>query len=134
VTRGWLGLLLLVATSSGCATLVRGTTQTIHFDCSPEGVVLRDASSGEPSWNLPADVTLSRRGFHWLIATKDGYRPADVYIRSEVSVKWYYLDLPTLGLGALFDAIAGGLYDLEPAQVSLVLEPAPQVKLGQEVR
>jgi hypothetical protein len=111
--------------ASGCATIIRGTEQTIHFDCNPPGAKLEHLRTGE-TWTLPADVTLPRRSRHELLATLDGYQPAMVHIRSEIPFYWWLADAFTLGIGTIVDAIAGGFYDLKPERVSLVLEPAPE--------
>jgi hypothetical protein len=123
----FVALALVVCT--GCGTLFRGTHQTVHFESIPPGVDLRDVRTGE-TCVTPADVSLWRTRRHVFLATKAGYKSQDVYIDSRGSFVWYYANIVTLFLGLAVDAVAGGLYDLEPANVVLVMEadgaPAPQ--------
>jgi len=107
----------------GCATLVRGTRQTVHFESSPEGAEFRDASTGQ-RWTAPTDIALERKRRHSLSVSKDGYESQQVYLRSEVPFAWWFLDAFTLGVSTAIDAILGGLYDLKPERVTVVLEPA----------
>jgi hypothetical protein len=114
--------LALFALGPGCATMVHGSDQMVHFECKPEGVLLRDLESGE-TWNLPADVRLWRRRHHKLVATLDGYKPQQIYLTREVGVRWYFLDAFTAGIGFIVDASTGALYELGPDPVVVVLEP-----------
>jgi len=59
------------------------------------------------------------------VVSKPGYQPQQVYIRSEVPFTWWAIDAFTLCISTLVDALLGGLYDLEPAHVTVVLDPAP---------
>jgi hypothetical protein len=52
----------------------------------------------------------------------DGYEAQEIYIRSEASILWWYIDILTLGIGNAIDAITGGLFDLKPERVRVVFE------------
>ena len=125
-----LALALCLFAASGCATMARGRTQPVSFVTVPEGAKVRDDATGE-TWQTPAIVDLQRRQRHPLIVTLDGYREERVYLRSEVPFQWWMVGALTLGISLPFDAILGGLYDLKPADVHVVLErekpatPAP---------
>ena len=120
--RRSLGLALAaIALGSGCATMARGTRQEVSFTTVPEGAVVRDLRSGE-SWQTPAVVELARNHRYQLEVSKQGFRSEQVYLRSEVPFQWWLVGSFTLGVSILFDATLGGLYDLEPAAVHVVLE------------
>lgn len=114
-------VLAFALTASGCGTLFRGTHQTVHFESIPSGVELRDVRTGEVTVT-PADISLWRTRRHVFVATKAGYKAQEVYIDSRGSFVWYYANIVTLFLGLAVDAVAGGLYDLAPENVSLVME------------
>jgi hypothetical protein len=120
----WLVGLILLMQVLGCATLVRGTRQTVRFDTSPEGAEVRDKRTDEV-WIAPADISFLRRQRHSLLVSKDGYEPQEVYLRSEVPFEWWFVGSLTLGVSLAFDATLGGLYDLEPKRIAVVLERSP---------
>ena len=119
-TRCFVGFILLCELF-GCATMARGTRQTVRFDISPEGAEVRDKRTGEV-WTAPADISLLRRQRHSLVVSKEGYQSQEVYLRSEVPFEWWFVGSLTLGVSFAFDATLGGLYDLEPKRVAVVLE------------
>jgi len=121
----WAAPFLCLLVASGCGTLVRGTHQTVHVESIPSDVELRDARTGE-TWLAPADISLWRTRRHVLIASKPGYRSQEIYIRSEASAVWYYANIVTLFVGLAVDAVAGGLYDLAPERVTVVMEATSQ--------
>lgn len=120
---GWLAPLLLLSLGSGCATIVRGTHQSVHFESVPPGAELRDKRTGE-TWFTPIDVELPRDRRYEFVIAKAGYQPQEVYIRSEVPLHWWIIDAFTLCISTVIDAALGGLYDLKPERVTVVLERA----------
>jgi hypothetical protein len=124
ITRlGWLAPVLALGLGSGCATIVRGTHQNVHFDSVPAGAELRDSRTGE-IWRTPVDIELPRDRRYAFVMSMAGYQPQEIYIRSEVPLHWWIIDAFTLCISTLFDAVLGGLYDLRPDRVSVVLERA----------
>ena len=121
MTRSLLLALLLSAT--GCASYLRGTQQTVHFDSIPSGAEIRNARTDE-KLNAPGDVSLWRGRRHVFVASAPGYRPASIYIDSRPTPDWVEWWLWDLFLGFPIDYLAGGVYDLAPEKVLVVLEPA----------
>lgn len=111
--------LVLVLLTSGCATIARGTRQPVSFTTLPEGAELVDTRTGE-RWVTPVVVELERKHRHTLTVSKEGYRLEQVYVRSEVPFHWWLID--ALTFSTLFDVFLGGIYDLKPADVHVVLE------------
>ena len=87
----------------------------------PPGAEIRHDASGE-LWQSPIVIDLKRRSRHLLIVHKDGYESQQVYIRSEANVGWWIFDAFSLGIGNALDAAIGGLFDLKPDRVHVVLE------------
>jgi hypothetical protein len=106
----------------GCATIVRGTTQAVAIETKPTGATVRHSGTGE-TWLSPAELRLGRRHRHVLEVSMVGYRTQQVYVRSEASVTWWIIDAFTLGIANAIDAATGGLFDLRPARVHVVLQP-----------
>jgi len=106
----------------GCATLARGTTQVVKVETKPMGATIRHSGTGE-TWTSPAELRLGRRHRHVLTVSKEGYQEQQVYVRSEASVPWWILDAFTLGIANAIDAATGGLFDLRPSRIHVVLQP-----------
>jgi hypothetical protein len=68
VAAGLLGIMLC----SGCATIVRGTHQSLGIRTDPSGAMV--AVDGK-FYTTPATLDLARRSSHNVAITKDGYRP-----------------------------------------------------------
>ena len=103
--------------------MARGTTQIVTVETDPPGATLQHQESGE-SWTAPAELRLSRRHRHLVLASLTGYQTQEIYIRSEPSLGWWILDAFTLGIANLIDLGTGGLFDLKPDHVRVVFERA----------
>ena len=108
----------------GCGTLLGDRNQLIAVTSNPSGAKVTDQGSGE-TFTTPGQIELHRKKAPTLIVSKEGYREKAVYLRREPVITWLLLDgLLTLWVGALVDANTGALYELDPAHVYVVLEPA----------
>jgi hypothetical protein len=105
----------------GCATLARGTKQKVTIASNPSGATVTHERAKE-SWTTPATIELPRNRRHDIVVSMPGYTPASVYVRSEANIGWWIFDAFSLGVGNLIDALAGGLFDLQPESVHVVLE------------
>ena len=119
--RGTPALLLSVVLAFGCASVVRGTRQDVSIITVPPGAEILHQASGE-RWESPGILSLKRRNRHVLVVHQEGYLAQEVYIRSEASVTWWVIDAFSLGIGNILDAAIGGLFDLKPERVHVVLE------------
>lgn len=123
---GHRGPALLVMASlcllSGCASIVRGTHQDIEVRALPATASVRHDATGR-RWTTPATISLERRSRHVLIVHASGYRSQEMYIRSEANIGWWIVDAFSLGVGNALDALIGGLFDLKPERIHVVLEP-----------
>src|SRR5688572_8970711 len=81
-------LLLLLLGNSGCALIVRGTTQTVMLRCPVEGAVIKiDGKTIEPG-----EVELERSKNHTVTVSAQGYEPARFQIQSVTSIPWAFAD------------------------------------------
>lgn len=67
-------------------------------------------------------ATLVRGYAHLLVVSKDGYGTEYVNIRSVTSDGWMAVGILTPGISAVIDMALGGIYDLKPERVHVVLE------------
>ena len=114
---------MVLPTLAGCATMFRGTKQSVAVTSDPPAADVVDQPSGN-RFSTPAVVKLSRGQFHTLRVTKTGYEPQQLPMRREVSVGYWIGDAFTLGIGTIVDFSTGAIFGIKPRTVHVVLEPA----------
>jgi len=120
------GLLIIVALvlSSGCATIIHGTTQDIAITTDPSGAELN--VDGQERYKSPAKINMKRKDDHIVEVTMDGYQKETVNIKSVVSgaVAGNIIAGGLIGWGV--DAASGGQYRLVPENIDLRLRTVAQ--------
>lgn len=108
--------------SSGCASIIHGTTQDISLSSNPSGVkVLAD---GNQVGETPVSVTLKRKTDHILVFNKEGYEQEQRTVMHVVSGA-VYGNIAAGGLiGWGIDAATGAQYKLAPETISVVMQLA----------
>lgn len=114
-------LLPLVSLLSGCATIVKGTTQEIPIASDPTGV--RIAINGSPAGTTPTKVTLSRKQNHMITLEKEGYESESVAVTKSMggAVAGNIIAGGLVGWGV--DAVSGAQYNLHPETVNVRMRP-----------
>lgn len=111
-----LGLILsVIVLSTGCATIMHGTTQDVGISSSPTSarVTVDKIAYGQS----PVVAKLSRKDNHVVRLELDGYAPAEMTLTRGTS-GWVWGNLAFGGLiGLAVDAMSGGLYKLTPEQL-----------------
>ena len=131
-------LVLLGALSSGCATIIHGTTQEIPITSEPPGATV--ATTGDVRATTPGKLELKRKTGHVLTFSKEGYKSDTVKLESVLSgaVAGNILVGGLIGWGV--DAATGADSRLVPESVHVVLKPHDPVAVlligppGAEVR
>jgi len=126
---------------AGCMTIYDGTTQRIKIQTRPSeaSVLVEEARTKNiiASDTSPMEIDLKRNHSYHIKINKDGYHPTTVGIwRKTNDAIWIDLGLlpfhpPGTGLGlvsALFDHLSGAIWDLEPADINVQLEPVSPLK------
>jgi hypothetical protein len=118
---------LFVLFSMGCASIVHQTTQQIPVSSEPAGAAVTVACgdvSNDPKLVTPTVVTVHRKPARCSIAlAKDGYAPARVELRREMS-GWYLGNVIFGGIiGLVVDAANGAMYQRLPEKVDVKLAP-----------
>lgn len=120
-------LLLTVALCliSGCATVTRGTTETILVQSEPSGATVR-LSNGFTGVT-PASFTLSRKGDLVVSVSKEGYETAEIPLKSQIAgagaagMAGNVLIGGIIGIGV--DAVTGATLSHYPNPVKTALIP-----------
>lgn len=114
-----LTLTLASAFLTGCATIVKGTTQVIPVSSDPTGA--RISVDGAPAGTTPATVTLSRKQNHMIVIEKEGFAPESVAVTKSMggAVAGNIIAGGLIGWGV--DAMTGAQYNLAPNTVNVRL-------------
>lgn len=127
-------LLLLLLLSSGCASIVNGTTQNVAVTSTPDGAKVT-AAGGDKSIECisPCTMTLKRKYNYSVMVSKDGFKQQTIQLQSVVSgaVAGNIIAGGLIGWG--IDAASGGDSRLVPEAINVTLdeekktpEPSPE--------
>ncbi|MCH8539182.1 MAG: PEGA domain-containing protein [Opitutales bacterium] len=105
-----LGLLL-----TGCATVQRGTTQTVSVESSPSGAEVFAGS--EKLGTTPLEHDFERRTAHRVRIVKEGYEPHEVLLRTVEN------EAADQFIRFSFEERRGSYLSLEPEEISVELRP-----------
>ena len=107
--------------SSGCASVLKGTSQAVTFNSEPEGVqVIID---GKKFGVTPLSVSLKKNKYTNVVFKKEGYKSRSVIIEKRfdgialINVFW---DLSTT------DLITGAIYEYSPNSYFVELKKAEE--------
>ncbi|MGK0375611.1 MAG: hypothetical protein ACJA2E_002091 [Arenicella sp.] len=118
--------LLLVSTLlsvfTGCATIVKGTTQTIPVSSDPSGADVK--LDGLLYGQTPTTLEVKRKRNHLIVIEKAGYQPKSVPITKNVGGAVWGNILAGGLIGWGVDATSGAQYNLTPEVVTVKLELA----------
>lgn len=115
------GIVLITACTlfSGCATIVKGTTQVIPVSSDPTGARVTVDSS--PAGTTPTTVTLNRKQNHMVVIEKDGFAPESIAVTKSMggAVAGNIIAGGLIGWGV--DAMTGAQYNLAPNTINVRL-------------
>jgi PEGA domain len=101
---------------AGCASIMHGTSQDIGFQSTPTNAKV--TVDGLPMGSTPVVAKLSRKDNHIVKMNLDGYQPFEATLTRSTS-GWVWGNVVFGGLiGLAVDAMTGGLYNLNPNQIS----------------
>jgi hypothetical protein len=112
---------LVVLCFSGCATIIKGTTQAIPISSDPSGAdILVD---GMLVGQTPSDVEVKRKRDHLVVIEKKNYQPKNIPIVKNVGgAVWGNIIAGGL-IGWGVDATSGAQNNLSPKTIFVTLEP-----------
>lgn len=110
---------LILGLLAGCATIMHGKTQSVGISSIPEGALV--TVDNQPVGNTPVFAELTRKDKHVVRISLESYTTATLTLDRKTS-GWVWGNIAFGGLiGLAVDAITGGLYKLEPAQLSTTM-------------
>jgi PEGA domain len=113
---------ILILFTSGCATIVKGTTQKVPVASDPSNAdVFVD---GNLVGQTPTTVVLKRKNDHLVMVQKVGFAPKSVAVVKNVGGAVWGNILAGGLIGWGVDAADGSQYNLIPSTVSVKLDPA----------
>lgn len=114
--------LAVLALTSGCATVIKGTTQSVPISSDPPGAeILVD---GQYVGTTPSDVELKRKRDHLVVVQKKDFAPRSVPVVKNVGgAVWGNIIAGGL-IGWGVDAASGAQNNLSPKTIFVKLEPA----------
>jgi hypothetical protein len=113
-------LIFVLSLSTGCATIIKGTTQSVPVSSEPSGAdILVD---GSLVGTTPADVELKRKRDHLVLIQKKGYAPKSVAVVKNVGgAVWGNIIAGGL-IGWGVDAASGAQNNLTPKTITVKLD------------
>ena len=119
-------LVLLAASSAGCATVLNGTYQDVGFMSEPEGAVV--AISPGQTCTTPCTFSMKRGHDLRVDFDRDGFKPEFVYVQSRLGGSTFGNIVSGGGIGALVDGTNGASNHLYPRPVYIRLVPEGSVE------
>ena len=120
-TSRLVSLVFIFFLTSGCATIIKGTTQGIPISSDPSGAdILVD---GQLVGTTPADVEIKRKRDHLVVIEKTNYHPKSIAVVKNVGgAVWGNIIAGGL-IGWGVDAASGAQNNLTPKTIYVKLEP-----------
>lgn len=116
-----IAVIIVFGQLTGCATIVKGTTQQIPVASDPPGAEV--TADGQLIGQAPVTVTLERKRDHLITVSKEGYSQKSIAItKSTGGAVWGNLLAGGL-IGWGIDATSGAQYNLSPESISVQLTP-----------
>ena len=119
--------------TSGCASIISGTTQRVTFDSDPQGATVFVGKKGEEdgkttmveSYNAgvtPLEIELPRRSSTMIEISMEGYEKQEVILNREMN-PWVWGDI-ALGspLSTSIDTSTGAVNEYKPGQYMVNLQ------------
>lgn len=119
------GMLMLFL--SGCATIIKGTSQDISIQSNPSNAkVVVKATGGVEVFSgmTPATAKLSKKKEYTVTVSLDGYKDGTVMV-SQGFEAWTIGNILCGGIiGLIIDAVDGAIWKLEPDQIMVTMATA----------
>jgi hypothetical protein len=116
-----LGILTVVCLlSSGCATVLHGSTEGVYFTSDPDKAKVY--INGELKGTTPVQLELASKNTYAVEFRKSGYEPKTVTLTNGVGGGWIVLDILFLLVPLAIDAATGCWYTFDDVHIRGVLD------------
>jgi len=120
-------LLALSIATTGCATIIKGTSQDVSVSSTPAGAsVLIRSNAGADVFQgtTPASAKLAKKREYTVTVSNPGYEDVRVAITQSFE-GWFIGNLLCGGIiGGVIDAVDGAMWNLEPNMINVTLRAA----------
>jgi hypothetical protein len=124
-----LGILTVVSLmSSGCATVMHGSTEGVYFTSDPDKAKVY--INGELKGTTPVQLELASKNAYAVEFRKSGYDPKKVTLTNGVGGGWVVLDIVFLLVPLAIDAATGCWYTFDDVHIRGVLDPSEKGALS----
>ncbi len=114
--------LVVMLTSSGCCSIMSGSTQKISISSTPVGAKVT-ADNGT-SITTPGFIVLERKTKHTLVAEYPGRKTQQVQLEKKLN-NWVWGNILIGGIiGIVIDMVSGAIDELQPKEVDFNFEDA----------
>ena len=118
-----LSILVLVMVSSGCATIIDGSSQPVTFNSSPNGA--RIYVNGMEIGTTPLIMPVKRSKTTTILAKKNGYEDQQLLLQTKVNT-YFWGNILSGGLyGSTTDYASDAMIEYSPNMYYITLNPIP---------
>jgi len=110
-------VVLVACIFTGCATMVRGTTETLSVTSEPDGATVQMSDGQEGI--TPCQFKCKRSRTLMIKMAKDGYYDESITVTPVIDSSGFLL-------GGLIDYGTGAVYHLQPNPVYVILKKLPE--------
>ena len=116
-------ILVLVMVSSGCATILDGSSQPVNIDSSPHGA--RIYVNGVEVGTTPLSMLMKRSKSTMILAKKNGYEDQQLALQTKIN-NTFWVNILTGGpLGSTTDYASDAMIEYSPNMYHITLNPIP---------
>jgi len=113
-------ILFLVVSVTGCATLFKQKSRTVHFSSDPNGANI--FINGNRMGKTPLPLNLSNKHAVTVVFKKDGYEDKTYIINTKTGTGWVVLDIFGGFIPVIIDAVTENWYNLDATEINTILE------------
>lgn len=116
-------ILVLAMVSSGCATILDGSSQPVNIDSSPHGA--RIYVNGVEVGTTPLSMLMKRSKSTMILAKKNGYEEQQLALQTKIN-NTFWVNILTGGpLGSTTDYASDAMIEYSPNMYHITLNPIP---------
>ena len=115
-------VLVLVLATSGCATVIDGSSQTVTFNSSPNGA--RIYANGMEIGTTPLIMSLKRSKTTMILAKKNGYEDQQLSLQTKLN-NWFWGNFLLGAFSTTTDYASDAMIEYSPNMYYITLNPIP---------
>ena len=121
-----LSILVLAMVSSGCATILDGSSQPVNFNSSPNGA--RMYVNGVEVGTTPLTMLVKRSKTTMILAKKNGYEDQQLLLQTKTNNTFWGNIILGGPLGSTTDYASDAMIEYSPNMYHITLNPIPLVQ------